>query len=632
MLKFNQLSLRRGTRELLHDVTGVIHGGQRVGITGANGVGKSSLFALLKSELQADAGSFSLPPHTVIAHVAQETPAVDSSALDYVIDGDQELRALEQRLAVAERDNDGTRLAHLYSDMETIHGYSAASRAGKLIHGLGFGNGEEHLPVRQFSGGWRMRLNLAQALMCRSDLLLLDEPTNHLDLEAVIWLEDWLLNYTGTLLLISHDRDFLDRVCTHIAQIEQGALTFYTGNYSAFEIRRAEKLANQQAAHEKQQREIAHMEAFVRRFKAKASKARQAQSRVKALERMTVISAAHVDSPFDFQFKTPERLPNLLLHLENVDTGYGDKPILAGINMNIHAGSRIGLLGFNGAGKSTLIKLLAGELPATGGERTEAKDIKTGYFAQHQLEQLDPQASPLLHLQRLDARATERELRGFLGGFAFQGDMATAPVGPFSGGEKARLVLAMLVYQKPNLLLLDEPTNHLDLEMRHALSMALQDYAGAMIVVSHDRHLIRTVTDSLLLVADGCVTPFDGDVDDYRRWVQEQNKQESEPAKKTELAKPDAPVNKKLQRQQAAEQRQQTQSLRNRIQKLEKNMARINEEKRTIQELMANSSLYEEHNKHRLPELISKQSHCDEQLQDLEQQWLEASEELDSLT
>ena len=413
-------------------------------------------------------------------------------------------------------------MAHLLADMESIHGYSANSVAARLMHGLGFNAEQEQLPVSSFSGGWRMRLNLAQALMCRSDLLLLDEPTNHLDLEAVIWLEDWLRAYPGMLMLISHDRDFLDRVVTHIAHIEQQTLTLYTGNYSDFEVRRAQHLAHQQAQYEKQQREITHIQSFVDRFKAKASKARQAQSRVKALEKMTIISQAHVDSPFDFHFSTPENLPNPLLRLEDATAGYGDKTILQNINMNIVEGDRIGLLGHNGAGKSTLIKLLAGEISPQSGTRSPAKGINVGYFAQHQLEQLDKHASPLLHLQRIDPKATEQKLRSYLGGFAFQGDMATAQVAPFSGGEKARLVLALLVYQRPNLLLLDEPTNHLDLEMRLALTTALQEFEGALIVVSHDRHLLRTVADTLLLVADGAVNDFDGDLEDYRRWVRDQ--------------------------------------------------------------------------------------------------------------
>jgi ATP-binding cassette subfamily F protein 3 len=632
VLKFTQLSLRRGTRELLHDVNCTIHAGQRVGVTGANGVGKSSLFALIRNELHPDGGDFSLPPNTVIAHVAQETPAVDKSALEYVIDGDRELRALQQQITVAEQANDGDRLAHLYSDMEHIHGYSAASRAGKLMHGLGFTAAQEQAPVREFSGGWRMRLNLAQALMCRSDLLLLDEPTNHLDLEAVIWLEEWLQSYPGTLLLISHDRDFLDRVVTHVAHIEQGMLTLYTGNYSAFEVRRAEQLANQQAAYDKQQREIAHMQSFVDRFRAKATKARQAQSRIKALERMKVISAAHVDSPFEFHFRKPERLPDLLLHLEKVSAGYNDRPVLNDINLNIQTGNRTGLLGYNGAGKSTLIKLLAGELDPLHGERTEAKDIHIGYFAQHQLEQLDHQASPLLHLQRLDPKATEKELRSFLGGFAFRDDMATSPVAPFSGGEKARLVLAMLVYQKPNLLLLDEPTNHLDLDMRHALSVALQEFEGAMIVVSHDRHLLRTVTDSLLLVADGKVTPFDGDLDDYRQWVKEQEKVADEHTNyQTGDTPADSAVNKKQQRQNAAEQRRKLQPVRNKIKKLEEQIEKTNKEKNALQEQLADNSIYEEQNKAKLKQLLEQQATIDKKSQELEEQWLAASEELEAL-
>ena len=628
MLKFNQLSLRRGSRELLRDVTCTLHAGQRVGVTGANGVGKSSLFALIRNELQADSGDFSLPPKTVISHVAQEMPAVDKSALDYVIDGDTELRQLEQQIAQAEKANDGDRLGHLYSHMDTIHGYSAASRAGKLIHGLGFTSEQEQIPVREFSGGWRMRLNLAQALMCRSDLLLLDEPTNHLDLEAVIWLEEWLLNYEGTLLLISHDRDFLDRVVTHVAHIEQGTLTMYTGNYSAFEIRRAEHLANQQSAYEKQQREIAHMQSFVDRFRAKATKARQAQSRIKALERMKMISAAHIDSPFHFKFRIPDKMPDLLLHLENVSTGYTEEPILTGINLNILAGNRIGLLGYNGAGKSTLIKLLAGEMSASKGERTEAKDINIGYFAQHQLEQLDSHASPLLHLQRIDPKATESQLRNFLGGFGFQNDMAMSPVAPFSGGEKARLVLAMVVYHKPNLLLLDEPTNHLDLEMRHALSMALQEFEGAMVIVSHDRHMLRSVTDTLLLVDGGKVEPFDGDLDDYKKWVKDHDKEE--PSTDISNNPKNAGTSKKQQRQNAAAQRREQQSLQNKIKKLEKEIDKLNGENQKIHESLSDSSLYDANNKQELKELLAKQTETNKQLQHSEQLWLEANEELEN--
>ncbi|MFO7603513.1 MAG: ATP-binding cassette domain-containing protein [Gammaproteobacteria bacterium] len=627
MLNFKNLSLRRGSRELLHNVTCTIHQGQKVGITGANGTGKSSLFALIRHELQADAGEFSLPPRTVIAHVAQEVSAVDAPAIDYVMDGDTEMRALEQRIAEAEQQNDGERLATLYMQMEGIDGYRARSRAAILMHGLGFNSAQETNPVRSFSGGWRMRLNLAQALMCRSDLLLLDEPTNHLDLEAVIWLEDWLRSYPGTLLLISHDRDFLDKITTHIAHIEQQELTLYSGNYTAFEALRAAKLANQQSAYEKQQREVAHMQSFITRFKAKASKARQAQSRVKALERMELIAQAHVDSPFDFAFRPPDKLPGLLVKLDHVATGYDDQPLLHDVHLLINAGDRLGLLGHNGAGKSTLIKLLAGELPLLAGERTDAKDLKIGYFAQHQLEQLDSQASALLHLQRLDPHANEQALRNFLGGFAFDGDMATAAIAPMSGGEKARLVLALLVYQKPNLLLLDEPTNHLDLEMRHALSVALQDYVGAMVIVSHDRHLLRTVTDTLLLVDAGKVTTFDGDLEDYRQWVRDSLKAGHDP----EAGKTGAGDSKKQQRQNAAEQRKLLQPLRQRLTRLEKSLDKLSEEQSEIQTRLADNDIYDEANKQQLKTLLARQAELRQALAQTEQDWLAVSEEMETL-
>ncbi len=627
MLNFKNLSLRRSTRELLHNVNCTIHQGQKVGVTGANGTGKSSLFALIRNELHADAGDFSLPPKTIIAYVAQEVSAVDAEAIEYVMDGDIEMRALEKQIVLAEQDNAGERLANLYMQMESIDGYRARSRAAILMHGLGFSTAQETNSVRSFSGGWRMRLNLAQALMCRSDLLLLDEPTNHLDLEAVIWLEDWLRNYSGTLLLISHDRDFLDKITTHIAHIEQNELTIYTGNYTAFEVRRAEKLANQQAAYEKQQREVAHMQSFITRFKAKATKARQAQSRVKALERMELIAQAHVDSPFDFEFRTPDKMPSMLLKLDKAAAGYDGKPLLNDLDMLINAGDRIGLLGHNGAGKSTLIKLLAGELVIQQGERTDAKDLTIGYFAQHQLEQLDGEASPLLHLQRLDAGATEKDLRNFLGGFAFVGDAALSAVAPMSGGEKARLVLALLVFQKPNLLLLDEPTNHLDLEMRHALSVALQDYVGAMVIVSHDRHLLRTVTDTLLLVDAGKVTPFDGDLDDYRQWVKESLKEQTISGK----SQAGSQTNKKQLRQNAAENRKQLKPMRNKLKAIEKKIDKFNLEQEQIQIELADNTMYEEKNKPRLKKLLEQQIAVAQKLAEVEEDWLSISEEIEKL-
>ncbi|MGZ8190621.1 MAG: ABC-F family ATP-binding cassette domain-containing protein, partial [Methylococcaceae bacterium] len=486
MLNFKNIALRRGARVLFANSSFTIHKGQKVGFTGANGAGKSSFFALIRNELHLDEGDFSMPPGLEIAYVAQETPAVACSAIDYVIDGDQELRRLQQQLSAAEQSGDGLKQAELHAALETIGGYTAQARALRLMNGLGFTADQEQNTVNSFSGGWRMRLNLAQALMCRSDVLLLDEPTNHLDLDAVIWLQDWLCKYPGTLLLISHDRDFLDTITDHIVHIEQNKAEIYTGNYSAFERMRAEKLAQQQVAYQKQQREIAHIQSFVDRFKAQATKARQAQSRIKALERMELSALAHVDSPFDFSFPAPGRMPNPLLSLEKADIGYDNKTVIKQASLSISPGDRIGLLGPNGAGKSSLIKVLAADMQPLTGKRQTADALKIGYFAQHQLEQLRLDESPLWHVQQLDKQASEKDIRNFLGGFDFQGDKVLEAVKPFSGGEKARLVLALLVYQNPNLLLLDEPTNPLDLEMRHALSVALQDYQGAIVVVSHD--------------------------------------------------------------------------------------------------------------------------------------------------
>ena len=524
MISLRNLSLYRGSQPLLQGVDLTVHAGQKLGVVGPNGSGKSSLFAMLRGELAPDAGDLDMPTDLVIAHVAQETPALERSALDYVIDGDQELRALERELAAAEAAGDGRRIAELHAQLDGIQGYTAPVRAAELLHGLGFANDDQQRPVKSFSGGWRMRLNLAQALMRRSDLLLLDEPTNHLDLEAVLWLEQWLKRYPGTLLLISHDRDFLDACVDGIIHLHDRKLVLYRGNYSAFERQRAERLAQQQAQYEKQQREIAHLTRFIERFRAKATKARAAQSRLKALERMERIAPAHVDSPFRFEFAEPPRAPDPIVTLDQVELGYDGAPVLQGLDLSIRPGMRIGLLGPNGAGKSTLVRCLAGALAPRSGQRLLGQGTVIGYFEQHQLEQLDLAASPLLHLQRLAPEVDVQRLRDFLGGFGFSGDQALAPVGPFSGGEKARLVLALIVWQRPNLLLLDEPTNHLDLEMRHALTVALQSYQGAMVLVSHDRHLLTTTTDEFWLVADGQLRPFDGDLGDYQAWVASRNK------------------------------------------------------------------------------------------------------------
>ena len=628
MLKFSRLSLRRGPRELFHDVDLTLHAGQKVGVVGANGCGKSSLFALIRGELQPDSGDFSRPPNLVMAHVAQETPAVSTPAIDYVMDGDQELRTLQAEIEQSEQQGDGNRLAELHGQLETIDGYRARSRAARLMHGLGFGPEQEKLPVSHFSGGWRMRLNLAQALMCRSDLLLLDEPTNHLDLDAVIWLEEWLCAYPGTLLLISHDRDFLDRVAHHIVHIEAGHLNLYAGNYSDFEIRRAEQLAQQQAAHQRQQREMERMRRFVDRFRAKATKARQAQSRLKALARMEFIAPAHIDSPFNFSFRDPDSLPHPLLDIEQTSVGYEGKPVLTGINLSLMPSSRLGLLGPNGAGKSTLIKLLAGELQPLSGKRSDSKGLKIGYFAQHQLEQLHPDDSSLLHLQRLAPEENEQVLRDYLGGFGFIGDRVLEPVAPFSGGEKARLVLALLVYQRPNLLLLDEPTNHLDLEMRHALTVALQDYEGALIVVSHDRHLLRSVTNELMLIADGSVSPYNGDLDDYRKWLEEQRRNTNDEPNVAQQAEHSA-ASRKERRRQEAQKRQHLQPLRRTIERLEQEMEQLNAHKTRLESQLAEPGLYEETEKEHLKALLIEKADVDQRLSDTEEQWLSANEELE---
>src|SRR5262245_9192364 len=627
MLKFRDVTLRRGGRVLFAAANFAVFPGQKVGITGANGTGKSSLFALLRGELHVDAGDVEVPAKWIFGHVAQETPAVDQSALEYVLDGDTELRAIESSIRAAEHAEDGVRLATLHGEYEHQGGYTAESRAAQLLYGLGFSAAEHSSAVREFSGGWRMRLNLARALMRRSDVLLLDEPTNHLDLDAVLWLEDYLRVYPGALLLISHDREFLDRVVEAVVHIEHETLTLYTGNYSSFEQQRAAQRAGQQAEFARQQREIAHIRSYIDRFKTHASKARQAQSRMKALERMELIAPAHVDAPFKFAFRDPQKIPNPLLALHHVDAGYDDKPVLGDASLLLVPGDRVGLLGPNGAGKSTLIKVLAGTQGIAGGERVEAQDVRIGYFAQHQLEQLDSASTPLQHLQRLDPRAAERDLRGYLGGFGFSGDMALGSVELFSGGEKARLVLALLVYQRPNVLLLDEPTNHLDLEMRHALTMALQDFGGAMVIVSHDRFLLRSVTDRWLMVADGSVQEYDGDLEEYRTWLSERRARQVQVTEVVDKA--DSAQARKGRKRTDAERRQREQPLRKKIKELEARLESLTQRRAEIDAQLAGSDVYTSDSKNRLKDLLREQARVGVEIGEVEEAWLEASESLD---
>jgi ATP-binding cassette subfamily F protein 3 len=548
------------------------------------------------------------------------------------MDGDEESRATQSAIARAEAADDGIKLGELHARYAAMGGYDARSRAARLLHGLGFTSADEDRAIREFSGGWRVRLNVAQALMCRSDLLLLDEPTNHLDLDAVIWLEQWLNSYPGTLMMIAHDREFLDRTVNRVVHIEQGTARIYTGNYSKFEEQRIEQLAQQQSMFERQQREIKHMMSFVERFKAKASKARQAQSRIKALERMERIAPAHVDSEFEFAFLPPEKLPQPLLTIDDQAVGYGDRTVLSSIGMTISPGSRIALLGRNGAGKSTLMKLLAGELTARSGKRTEARDLRIGYFAQHQLEQLAVNESPIEHMKRMGgqyaAKATEQELRSFLGKFGFSGDRVFEPVGPFSGGEKARLVLALVSYTRPNLLLLDEPTNHLDLEMRQALAVALQDYDAAVVLVSHDRHLLRAVADELILVDQGRARSFDGDLDDYARWFTTREQAEEQQIEVEQGAH--TAEQKKQRKREEAEQRNRLSGLRSQIAKLEKEMEKLQTELAAVETVLSDASIYQEQSKPKLLQLLESQTTLKRKLEAAESSWLEHSEKLES--
>ena len=624
MLRFDDLALRRGPLLLLEHATLALHAGWRVGISGRNGAGKSSLLALVAGELAPDAGHFERPRDWTMAYVRQEVPALDTTALDYALDGDVEYRQIERDLAIAEEAHDGERIAHLHERLHTIGGYAAPARAAELLHGLGFAPGDELKRVAEFSGGWRMRMNLAQALMCRSDLLLLDEPTNHLDLDAVIWLEGWLKRYPGTLLLISHDREFLDAVCTHVISIADQTAELFSGNLSGFERKRAERLTQQQSMFEKQQRERAHLQRFVDRFRAQATKARQAQSRIKALERMVDIAPIRAASTIQFEFREPLALPVPLLRLNEVSAGYGERVVLSHVKMSLSPGDRIALLGANGAGKSTFIKLLAGVASPLAGERIPAKDLRIGYFAQHQLEQLDMRATPVEHLKELDGSLGEIAARDFLGGFGFSGTRALDVVAPFSGGEKARLCLALTIYQRPNLLLLDEPTNHLDLDTREALTEALNDFTGALVLVAHDRALIRACCNTLLHVGGGRIADYDGDLDDYARYVQRMA------AASEGGATPKEPGKRRENRKERAEQRAKIAPLRERVAQIEKRMAQVDTKRKVAETALADPSVYADTATARLAELRRQSAELGATLAQLEHEWLEAQAALEA--
>ena len=642
----------RGTKPLFEQADLTINPGEKVGLIGANGSGKSTLFALLRDELHTDSGSIDLPKHWRIAHVAQETPALDRTAVEYVIDGDVGLRSLEQALAALEAQGDaadGHQIAELHAQLLDVDAYSARSRAEQLLVGLGFAADQFERAIASFSGGWRMRLNLAQALMCPSDLLLLDEPTNHLDLDAILWLEDWLRRYAGTMVVISHDRDFLDGVTDVIVHIDHRKLKRYAGNYSAFERQRAAQLALAQSLLEKQQRKRAHLQSFIDRFKAKATKAKQAQSRIKALAKMEELAPLRAAATFSFEFREPERAPNPLLVLDHVDAGYrdaaGDKAILRNISFSLQAGQRIGLLGVNGAGKSTFIKTIAGDIAPLAGQLSTGKGLVVGYFAQHQLEMLRPDDSPLMHLTRIAPDVREQVLRDFLGSFNFPGEMVKQSIAPFSGGEKARLALALIVWQRPNLLLLDEPTNHLDLETREALTEALAQFDGTLVLVSHDRHLLRATTDEFLIVADGQLKPFDGDLDDYRDWLFKTKAQASThtspaPSKAVAHAASHTPRSTSDsgmpsgQKRGTTEQRQQPigkrKPLEKRLQQIEQQIGQLHQQKQQIESMLADGSLYVEQRKHDLQQLLQQQSECQRTLEQVEDEWLQLQAALDA--
>jgi ATP-binding cassette subfamily F protein 3 len=631
MIAFRHFALRRGSRLLLSDIDLVIQSGWRLGVVGRNGCGKSSLFAALQGHLESDSGELDMPAKLRLASVAQETPALPDPAIEYVMGGDVELAAALRDELDAQARGDTEAMARAHHRIEELHGYDARARAGRLLHGLGFKAETHERAVREFSGGWRVRLNLARALMAPSELLLLDEPTNHLDLDAVLWLEEWLRRYQGTLLVISHDREFLDGVITHTLHLNEGRAKLYAGNYSAFELQRAEQLRLQQIAHEREQVERAHLQSFIDRFKAKASKAKQAQSRMKRLEKMAGTEAVRAERAFHFQFAVPDRLPDSMLQLEEVEAGYPGEAgqpatsILRDVRFRLEAGERIGLLGPNGAGKSTLVKTLVGELTPLNGERKAHKDLKIGYFAQHTVESLHEGSSPFDHLQEKAPGVAAQALRDFLGSWNFAGDRAFESVDGFSGGERARLALALIAWDKPNLLLLDEPTNHLDLDMREALADALADFDGALVLVSHDRHLLGMVCDSFWRVADGMVESFDGDLEDYARWLRARG---AAPKKNAEAAA--TPIESAADRRRAAAaQRENEKVTRQRVKKIETRVAAIDEELTTLEQKLADPETYNGPTV-QLMKLGQRQAELRKEKETLEAEWLQLYELLEA--
>ena len=629
MIEIKNLSLQRGLKVLLDKASLTVNPNQRVGLIGKNGTGKSSLFALIKGELTPDGGDILTPKHWKLASVAQETPALDVNALDYVLQGDADLQSFQAGLRAAEAQNDGMKQAEYHAKLDEIDAYTAPARAAKLLSGLGFTQAEHLQPVKSFSGGWRMRLNLAQALMCRADLLLLDEPTNHLDLETVLWLESHLANLPCTQIIISHDRDFLNATTTQTVELAQQKLAQYGGNYDFYQTERAQRLAQQQSAYQKQQTQIKHLQSFIDRFKAKATKAVQAQSRMKALARLERIAPAHLDSEFSFEFEQPDHLPNPLLKLDETDLGYGERAVIKNLTLSLESGARYGLLGVNGSGKSTFIKTLSGSLKPLAGQLIKSDKLNIGYFAQHQLDTLRADQSPIWHIQQLSPEVREQEIRNFLGGFNFVGDMALQKIEPFSGGEKARLALAMLVWQKPNLLLLDEPTNHLDLDMRHALTVALQSFQGALIVVSHDRSLLETTTDSFLYIDEGRLKTFDGDLNDYRLWRLAQENAAAAPAASAQTQ--NRKDTKRLEAQIRQERARRSKPLQQKIDKAEKEMDTLHARHAECEAFLLQEDAYSEENKVKLQQHLTQVAELKVQLEKLEEQWLAWQEALEAV-